>query len=108
MIDIIARAMAVAAISGAGNSYTKQETDQKLAQKQDLINAQNKLSSDFVEFNVTQNDINALHALVMNEKQTEVTVQGNDIKILTNVATEGDDIKFETESVFAYKDDINL
>lgn len=66
MIDIIARAMAVAAISGAGNSYTKKETDDKLAQKQDLINAQNKLSSDVVDFNITAEQVKRLHDQVVN------------------------------------------
>lgn len=108
MIDVIARGMAAAAQGGAGESYTRAETDALLALKENLINSEHKVSSDNVDFNLTASDINALHDLVMSEKQTEVKVEGDNITILTSVTAEDDDIQFNTDSVFKYKDDINL
>lgn len=109
MVDIIARGMAANnSGGGGGDSYTKAETDALLSKKQNLITLISKLSSDLVDFNLTEEDVIRLFNEVKAEDQTEVEVNGNNIKFLTDTTTEGDDTKIETGSTFAYKDKIHL
>ena len=109
-VDIIARSIAVngSGGGGTGEGYTKDEVDNLLAQKQDLITLRNKLFSDLIEFNLTEEDIIRIHNEVKAELITEVEVDGDDIIFLTDVSTDEDDITIETESAFAYKNNIHL
>ena len=108
MVDIIARGLAVQAGGEAGNSYTKAETDELLLGKQNVINAQNKLLSDFIEFNLTEEDIVRLWNEAKAANTTRIRVDGDNIQFLSDVSTDGDNIKIETESTFGYKDKIFL
>ena len=108
MVDIIARGMAASAGGAAGDSYTKAETDELLLKKQNLINAQNKLLSDFIEFNITEGDIIRLWNEAKAENETRIKVEGDNIQFLSDVAVDGDDVKIETDSTFGYKDKIYL
>lgn len=107
MVDIIARGIA-ANKAESGETYTKAEVDALLAGKQNLITLINKLSSDLVDFNLTEEDVIRLFSEVKATEQTEVEVNGDNIKFLTDTTTEGDDTKIETGSTFAYKDKIHL
>lgn len=61
---------------------------------QPLITETNKLSSDYVDFNVTADDIARLYHLASSELQTEVEVDGDIIKILTEITiVNGDEVE---------------
>ncbi len=109
MVDIIARGMAANnSGGGSGDSYTKAETDALLSKKQNLITIINKLSSDLIDFNLTEEDVVRLFNEAKAEEQTEVEVNGDNIKFLTKTVAEGDDVKIKTGSTFAYKNKIHL
>lgn len=109
MVDIIARGLAVKGGGGSGgDSYTKAETDALLLKKQNLIDAEHKLISDFINFNLTEDDIVRLWNEAKAQLITEIRVDGDNIQFLTDVSTSGDDIKIETDSTFGYKDKIYL
>lgn len=109
-VDIIARGLAVnnGGGGGGGDRYTNAQIDEMLSRKQDLITVLNKLSSNLIAFNISEEDIVRIFGQAEAEQQTEYEVNGNTIKFLTDVTTDGDVIKFETDSTFVYKDNIYL
>lgn len=100
MIDIIARGMA-ANKSDSGDTYTKAEVDALLAEKQDLITLLKKLSPELIDYDFSK-------VTTVDDGQTEVEVDGNNIKFLTPVSTNGDEIKIETDSTHLEGDEILL
>ena len=102
MIDIIARGMAAnKGGGGGGDTYTKAEIDAFLAEKQDLITLLKKLSPELIDYDFSK-------VTTVDDEQTEVEVEGNSIKFLTPVSTNGDEIKIETSSTHLDGDDILL
>lgn len=102
MIDVIARGMAAnKGGGGGGDSYTKAETDALLREKQDLITLSEKLSPELIDYDFSK-------VVTVDDEQTEVEVEGNDIKFLTPVSTNGDEIKIETDSTHLDGDEILL
>lgn len=109
-VDIIARGLAVnnGGGGGGGDRYTNTQIDTMLSKKQDLITVLNKLSSDLIAFNVSEEDIVRIFGQAEAEQQTEYEASGDTIKFLTDVTKDGDVIKIETDSTFVYKDSIYL
>ncbi len=104
MIDVIARGMAAnKGGGGGGDTYTKAEIDAFLAEKQDLITLLKKLSPELIDY-----DFSKVVTVDVNDDQTEVEVEGNSIKFLTPVSTNGDEIKIETDSTHLEGDEILL
>lgn len=102
MIDIIARGMAAnKGGGGGGDTYTKAEIDAFLAEKQDLITLLRKLSPELIDYDFSK-------VVTVDDEQTEVEVEGNSIKFLTPVSTNGDEIKIETDSTHLEGDEILL
>lgn len=102
MIDVIARGMAAnKGGGGGGDSYTKAETDALLNEKQDLITLLKKLSPELIDYDFSK-------VATIDYEQTEVEVDGNNIKFLTPVSTNGDEIKIETDSTHLEGDEILL
>lgn len=109
-VDIIARGLAVNNVGGGGGGdrYTNTQIDTMLSKKQDLITVLNKLSSDLIAFNISEEDIVRIFGQAEAEQQTEYEANGDTIKFLTDVTKDGDVIKIETDSTFVYKDTIYL
>jgi hypothetical protein len=108
-VDIIARGLASrGGGGGSGDAYTKAETDALLNEKQNLINSQNKLSSDLIIFNISEEDLVRLYNEAKAETTTEYIVEGDTIKFLTDVSQTENSIKIETQSTFGYKDKVFL
>lgn len=109
-VDIIARGLAVnnGGGGGGGDRYTNTQIDTMLSKKQDLITVLNKLSSDLIAFNVSEEDIVRIFGQAEAGQQTEYEASGDTIKFLTDVTKDGNVIKIETDSTFVYKDSIYL
>lgn len=135
MVDIIARGLATQGGGGSGgDSYTKAEIDAMMAEKQNtlvsgqniktingdsllgsgnvsvqaVIDAEHKLVSDLINFNITDADIVRIYNEVISETTTEVEVDGDNIKFLTDTSAEDDNVKIETDSTFGYKNNVYL